>query len=67
MDGQGEARRKGGGSDSPRRFHLWPLHALAPTQTEPPFKLTQLIVLLVSVLLAIVAAIRFHPEPIRTA
>ncbi len=42
------------------------LHALAPTQTEPPFKLTQLIVLLVSVLLAIVAAIRFHPEPIRT-
>src|SRR5438045_2200568 len=28
------------------------LHALAPTQTEPPFKLTQLIVLLVSALLA---------------
>jgi hypothetical protein len=39
------------------------LHAMAPTQTEPPFKLTQLIVLLVSVLLAIIAAIRFHPEP----
>ena len=39
------------------------LHALAPTQTEPPFKLTQLVVLLVSVLLAIAAAIRFHPEP----
>ena len=39
------------------------LHALAPTQTEPPFKFTQLIVLLVSVLLAIVAAIRFRPEP----
>jgi hypothetical protein len=39
------------------------LHAMAPTQTEPPFKLTQLIVLLVSALLAIVAAIRFHPEP----
>jgi hypothetical protein len=39
------------------------LHALASTQTEPPFKLTQLVVLLVSVLLAIVAAIRFHPEP----
>src|SRR6266480_2406922 len=38
------------------------LHALAPTQTEPPFKLTQLIVLLVSALLAIVAAIRFYPE-----
>jgi hypothetical protein len=39
------------------------LHAMAPTQTEPPFKLTQLIVLLVSTLLAIVAAIRFHPQP----
>ena len=39
------------------------LHALAPTQSEPPFKLAQLVVLLVSVLLAIVAAIRFHPEP----
>jgi hypothetical protein len=39
------------------------LRAMAPAQTEPPFKLTQLIVLLVSVLLAIVAAIRFHPEP----
>src|SRR5437016_8732159 len=39
------------------------LHALAPTQTEPPFKLTQLVVLLVSALLAIIAAIRFHPEP----
>jgi hypothetical protein len=39
------------------------LHAMAPTQTEPPFKLTQLIVLLVSALLAIVAAFRFHPGP----
>jgi hypothetical protein len=43
------------------------LHAMAPTQTEPPFKLTQFIVLLVSALLAIAAAIRFHPERIRTA
>jgi hypothetical protein len=39
------------------------LHAVAPTQSEPPFKLTHLIVLLVSTLLAIVATIRFHPEP----
>ena len=39
------------------------LHALAPTQSEAPFKLTQLVLLLVSALLAIVAAIRFHPEP----
>jgi len=39
------------------------LHAMAPTQTESPFKLTQLIVLLLSIVLAIVAVIRFHPEP----
>ena len=37
------------------------LHANAPTQTESPFKLTQLVVLIVSVLLAIVALIRFRP------
>ena len=43
------------------------LHVLAPTQTEAPFKLTQLVVLLVVALLAIVAPIRFHPEPICTA
>src|SRR6058998_3268681 len=39
------------------------LHALAPTQKESPFKLTQLIVLLLSIVLAIVAVIRFHPRP----
>src|SRR2546430_453805 len=39
------------------------LHAMAPTQTEPPFKLTQLVVLALSALLAIVAVIRFRPEP----
>ena len=38
------------------------LHAIAPTQTESPFKLTQLIVLLLSILLASVAVARFHPE-----
>jgi hypothetical protein len=43
------------------------LYAIAPTQTEPPFKLTQLVVVLVSALLAITATIRFHPKPIRTA
>ena len=42
------------------------LHALAPTQTEPPFKLTQLFVLAIFVVLAIAAAIRFRIEPIRT-
>jgi hypothetical protein len=42
------------------------LHVLAPTQTEPPFKLTQLVVLAIFVVLAIAAAIRFRLEPIRT-
>ena len=42
------------------------LHAMAPTQTEPPFKFTQLVVLALFVLLGIVAAIRFRPQPIRT-
>src|SRR5438067_736282 len=41
------------------------LHALAPTQTESPFKLTQLVVLTISALLCIVALIRFRPEPAR--
>ena len=41
------------------------LKALAPTQTEPPFKLTQLVVLALFVVLTVVAAIRFHPEPAR--
>jgi len=43
------------------------LHAMAPTQTESPFKLTQLTVLIVSTVLAIVAVIRFRPEPARAA
>ena len=42
------------------------LKVMAPTQTEPPFKVTQLVVLALFVVLGIVAAIRFHPEPIRT-
>jgi hypothetical protein len=42
-----------------------PVHVMAPTQTELPFKLTQLIVLVLSILLAIVAVIRFRPEPVR--
>jgi hypothetical protein len=46
-----------------RTFEKIPaLHAMAPTQTEPPFKLTQLVVLAIFVLLGIVAAIRFRPR-----
>jgi len=38
------------------------LTALAPTQSEPPFLVTQLVVLVVFALLGIVAVKRFHPE-----
>src|SRR6266849_4362048 len=37
------------------------LHAMAPTQAEPPFKLTQLVVLALFIVLGIVAAIRVRP------
>ena len=43
------------------------LNALAPTQSEPPFAITQLIILVLFVVLAIIAAIRFRLEPIRAA
>lgn len=36
------------------------LHALAPTQSEPPFAITQLVVLVIFVVLAIVAALKFQ-------
>jgi hypothetical protein len=42
-----------------------PLKTLAPTQTEPPFAVTQLTALLLFVLSAIAAAIRFRPVPVR--
>jgi hypothetical protein len=35
---------------------------MAPTQTEQPFKLTQLVALVLFILLTIVSVIRFHPE-----
>jgi hypothetical protein len=41
------------------------LKAMAPTQSEPPFKLTQLVVLALFVVLTFVAAIRFRPQPVR--
>ena len=42
------------------------LKALAPTQTEPPFKLTQLAVLALFIVLTIAAAIRFRNKPAYT-
>jgi hypothetical protein len=41
------------------------LKAMAPTQTEPAFKFAQLTALIIFVLLGLVAAIRFRPEPAR--
>jgi hypothetical protein len=41
------------------------LQAMAPTQSEPPFKLAQLVALALFVVLTFVAAIRFGPEPVR--
>jgi hypothetical protein len=43
------------------------LKAMAPTQKEPPFLVAQLVVLLLFVGLTILAAKRFHIEPVRTA
>ncbi|MEJ0090219.1 MAG: hypothetical protein WDM80_10795 [Limisphaerales bacterium] len=40
---------------------------LAPTQTEPPFAITQLAVLAIFIMLGIVAAIRFRAEPVQKA
>ena len=37
------------------------LHVLAPTQSEPPFLVVQLTVLVIFVVLGVWAAIRFHP------
>ena len=38
------------------------LEALAPTQSEPPFAVTQLVVLAAFVGLIVAAVLRFHPE-----
>jgi hypothetical protein len=43
------------------------LKALAPTQSEPPFAVTQLVVLALFVLLTIFAVIRFRGEQLRRA
>jgi hypothetical protein len=43
------------------------LKAMAPTQSEPPFKVAQLVVLALFVVLTILASIKFRNEPVRTA
>jgi hypothetical protein len=42
------------------------LKSVAPAQSEPPFLVTQLVVMALFVALAIVAAIRFRTEPVHT-
>jgi hypothetical protein len=37
------------------------LNALAPTQTEPPFAITQAVVLAIFILIALIAVIKFRP------
>jgi hypothetical protein len=37
------------------------LNALAPTQSEPPFAITQVIVLAIFILIALIAVIKFRP------
>ena len=39
------------------------LKELAPTQTEPPFKVTQLVALVIFLALIVASAIRFRPGP----
>ena len=41
------------------------LKALAPTQSEPPFKMTQLVVLAIFVVLGVFATLRFRNEQLR--
>jgi len=43
------------------------LRAAAPTQSEPPFVVAQLAVLVIFLTVAVVAAVKFHDVPIRTA
>ena len=38
------------------------LNALAPTQTEPPFTITQAVVLAIFILITLIAAIKFRPS-----
>ena len=38
------------------------LNALAPTQSEPPFAITQAVVLAIFILIAVIAVIEFRPN-----
>jgi hypothetical protein len=40
------------------------LHVLAPTGSEPPFLISQVVVMAIFIVLTIAAAIKFRPEPL---
>ncbi|MGC2466200.1 MAG: hypothetical protein WA517_13465, partial [Candidatus Acidiferrum sp.] len=43
------------------------LHALAPKGTEPPFLISEVVVLALFIILAIAATIKFRPEPLHVS
>jgi hypothetical protein len=43
------------------------LHVLAPTGSEPPFLLSEAVVMAVFIALTVVAAIRFHPQAVHAS
>lgn len=43
------------------------LKSLAPTQSEPPFLVAQIVVLAIFIVLTILAVKKFHDQPVRTA
>jgi len=44
-----------------------PLRALAPTQSEPPFAIAQLVALIAFVVLGALSTLRFRPQPLQAA
>jgi hypothetical protein len=43
------------------------LHVLAPTGSEPPFLISQVVVMAIFIVLTIAAAIKFHPETVHAS
>ncbi|MGB2620952.1 MAG: hypothetical protein WA857_21205 [Candidatus Acidiferrum sp.] len=43
------------------------LHALAPKGNEPPFLVSELVVMALFIVLGVAAAIKFHPEPVHAS
>jgi hypothetical protein len=44
-----------------------PLHVLAPTGSEPPFLISQVVAMAIFIVLTIAAAIKFHPEAVHAS